>query len=353
MPSVDEAITSQRGEQAALDAGLNALSGKQEVQFRRYDKFALASDGFVFWVATPEVQTITGALHYSTDRIQDEDQTIATNFVLLNSQSEITSFNEIAPTSMWLGSWPIGGGGTLTIAFARHTQLFREANIWHYTGFAVFPSMQAQILDDPSRLPAGPVVSNSTPIWLSFTQFMGQTVPVYPSFLVPDNVVPPYVVAHVDPERTIALQSAMLIGSWPGTVQPNTGTDPLHNLAGSQLMRDFVRLTLKGFDNAMAQQYLFGLVQASIDETLPFGFANVPAVCDAKRTQVEIAALMPVKQIEIEANYYQGAANVVAYRLLLEAAVSSWTFLGGNGLFGIGGTTQDAQNVNGEGTVFE
>lgn len=330
MPTAAEGFEQQSQVQAALDAGVDLLSQQTEVQFQRYTKVALAPDAFVFWVATAETMIVKGSLHYATDRVQEEDQTIAQNQVLLTSESEITQFNVVSPTEMWIGSWPISGSAPLQVAFSARGNYFRTADLWHYSGFCVFPAMQSQIINSEDDLPTGPIVSNSLPIWLAQNSF----APVYPSFLVPDNIVPPYIVAHIEPSQTQALGAFPIIGPWPGDIVPDSGSSPLHNLTASQLYRDEVLLTLYGFTNQTAVQYFCALVEASIDGTAPFGFANSPAISDAKRVQVEIAALAQKKTIAISANYYMGAADAIARRLILAAAVSSIEVVNGDETIG-------------------
>ena len=315
MASVAEAAGQQSQLQATLAAGVESLALRQQVAFQSYQKIALASDGFVFWVATGQSMTVTGALHYSTDRRQDEDQTIGANQVILTSESEITEFNLTAPGYMWIGNWPVAQGeAALMVAFSRRGDYFGPANLWHYSGFAVYPALQSQIVATASDIPTGPIVSNSLPIWLS----QNSLAPVYPSFLVPDNAVPPYVVAHIEPDGTEAL-GAFPDLPWP---TPINLTNALVDLTSQQLCRDRVRLTLYGFTNQRALQYLVGLIAYSQD-TDAFGFMNSPAIRDDKRTQAEIAAIAMRKTINIVASYYQTAANVIARRLILQALVTT------------------------------
>jgi hypothetical protein len=346
MPTASETLGNQSQLESTLDSGIASISQGEQVQFQKYTKFVLAPDSYVFWIATAQTMTISGSLHYATDRVQEEDQTIATNQVLLTSESEITQFNLVSPTEMWIGAWPTGAV-PLQVAFAQRGAYYEPANVWHYSGFAVYPALSAQIVSSALDLPQGPIVSNSLPIWLAQTTFASTTVPVYPSFLVPDNIVPPYVVAHIEPSQTQALGAFPLVGPWPGTTIPDSGASPLHWLASSQLMRDEVTLTLYGFTNQMALQYFESLIEASADGVAPFGFANSPAISDAKRTQPEIAALAQKKTIQISANYYQGAAEVIARRLMLSASVSSIALAGGIVPIGQGAILQDEQSVAG------
>jgi hypothetical protein len=353
MPSAREASGTQSQIESALDAGINALSQKQKVVFQRYQRFPLASDGSVFWVATGALLTAIGSLHYATDRQQSEDETLAQSTMIFTSESEVTQLSAASPMSMWIGTWPLDEAPPLRVAFSQRGNYYREADLHHYQGHAVYAAMLSQLIQSAADLPAGPIVSNSLPIWLAQTTFAGQSVNCFPSFLVPDNLDPPYIVAHVAPELTQALGAFPIIGPWPGSIIPNTGAAPLHALASTQLCRDEVTLTLYGFDNQAALQYLCMLIDASISGAAPFGFANSPVISDAKRPQVEIAALAQKKQIVISANYNQAAADAEARRLILSALPPDISIIGGIAVSGVGNTTQAEQTVTAEGWVYE
>lgn len=297
---------------AALEAGVNSLDQNQSITFKQYAKTVLTDDGMVFWVATGKRADFKGSLHFITDRHQDEDQTIAANRFIFTALQEVTEFNAISPTTMWIGTW-LADGVNLQIAFADRGSFYQQANMWHYSGYAVFPAMSSQIINSEDDLPIGPIVSNSLPIWLT----QNAMAPVYPSFLVPDNIKPPYIVAHVDPENTDALGSFPVLGL-PGVVQPGTDPAPFYDFPSSQLMRDRVTLTMYGFNNQQAIQYYVSLIEYSRN-TDNFGFCNSPAIRDAKRTQAEIAAIAMKKTLQIDASYYQGTADSLARRYILSA----------------------------------
>jgi hypothetical protein len=303
----------------ALAAGVASISASQSVPFTQYTKVVLSQDGYVFWVASSTVQSFTGSLHYMTDTHQDEDQTLAVNRVIFTAPEEVTIFNSINPQTMWVGTWQTGGG-PIQVAFSERGSFYKQAGLWHYSGYAVYPALSSQLVASPADLPTGPIVSNSLPIWLA----QNQIAPVYPSFLVPDNVVPPYVVAHIEPSGTVAL-GAFPILTLPGVVQPGSPA-PFTDYPSSQLMRDDVRLTLYGFTNQQAIQYFVDLVEFSTSEEATggaFGFCNSPAIRDEKRTQTEITAIAMKKTIEIQASYYIGTADAYARRHILSAAVST------------------------------
>ena len=301
---------------AVLQQGTATLSANQSIAFAQYTKVALAPDSSVFWVANGQTANFTGSLHYITDRHQDEDQTVAANRFIFTADQEISQFNQVNPSTLWIGTWTVDGVA-LQIAFADRGSFYQQADLWHYSGYAVYPAMASQLVASETDLPMGPIVSNSLPIWLA----QNSLAPVYPSFLVPDNIEPPYVVAHVEPDRTVAL-GGFPIYRWPGVPTYQPGSPQFYDLPSSQLMRDTVRLTLYGFTNAMAIQFLCSLIDYSLN-TDNFGFCNSPAITDDKRTQPEIAALAMKKTIVIEASYYQGSADAIARRLILSAAVTT------------------------------
>ncbi len=310
MGIVNEAASAPGQMQTALAAGIASISGEQTITFQQYTKSTIPTDGYVFWVFSGK-QDFTGSLHLFTDRHQDEDQTIGVNKAVFTATEEITQFNAISPTTLWVGTWQTDSG-SIQIAFSERGAYYEQSGLWHYSGYAVYPALSAQLVGALQDLPAGPIVSNSLPIWLSQNSF----APVYASFMVPDNVTPPYIVAHVDPQGTVAL------GAFPQYLWPANPATGLNQLSSSQLMKDSVRLTLYGFTNQTAIQYFASLIDYSLN-TDDFGFCNSPAIQDDKRRQVEIGAIAMKITFSIEASYYQSTADAVARRLILSAAVTT------------------------------
>lgn len=322
MSAILEATQAPPQMAAALDAGVETLSANQSVTFQQYAKIVLSQDGYVFWVVTGTKCEVKGSLHYITDRHQDEDQTLAANRFIFTAEKEITQLNTVSPTSMWVGAWSTDGG-QLQIAFADRGAFYKQADLWHYSGYAVYPALGQQLVNSAADLPVGPIVTNSLPIWLTQTSYAGNTVPVYASFLVPDNIQPPYVVAHIEPDSTEVLGAFPILGT-PGVQVPDSGTAPIYQFPSSQLAKDFVRLTLYGFTNQQAIQYLQTLADYSLN-TDNFGFCDSPVIKDDKRTQAEIAAIAMKKRIEFHASYYQGTADAIARRYIRSAVMTITT----------------------------
>ena len=317
----------QTGLQTSLYQGIEQLAGKLTLTFQRYVRQTISQDGYVFWVLAGQTLTATGSLHYATSQEQEEDQTLGINSVIFTSENQIAQFNTVQDGVLWVCDWETPSGNTIQIAFSRQGPYFPQAKLWHYTGFAVYPALSSQLVQSAADLPLGPIVNDSLPIWLALPESLAATpgsqassAPVYPSFLVPTNIAPPYIVAHIEPGSTKAL-GAFPILSWPGTPTPNTA---LQLMPASQLAQDSVRLTFYGFNNQQAIQYLTAMKEYS-ENTDAFGFMSSPAFQDEKRTQSEITALAMKKTLTFRASYYQSTSDAFARRLILSASLGSIT----------------------------
>ncbi len=313
MGLVSEAANSPSQLAASLSAGVDQISNNQEIVFTQYNRFVSPVDGYVFWVNTGTALTFKGSLHQTITQTQNEDETLAVNKIVFSSEEEISQFNLISPTVLYVGAW-VSDGVTVQVVFNDALSVYRQAGLWHYSGDAVYPALQNMLVASVNAIPTAPIVSNSLPIWLTQNTF----APVYPSFLVPTNAVPPYITAHIEPDQT------EVIGQFPQLGWPTPIISGMNELSSAQLMRDKVRLTLYGFTNQTAIQFLQSLMQYSVN-TDAFGFCNAPAIRDEKRKQTEIIALAMKKTIDIVASYYQSTANALAQRLIVSAALESIT----------------------------
>lgn len=327
MSLINEAAAAPAQLATALAAGVDDISSDQTVSFQQYTKSTIPTDGYVFWVATGSAQQFAGSLHILSERRQEEDQTLAANQFVFTAEEEVSQLNAIAPDSMWVGAWSLDGT-TLQIAFSATGMNYQQAGLFHYRGFAVYPALASQLIDSAADLPLGPIVSNSLPIWLGLPSQAAVYAPfgfapIYPSFLVPDNVVPPYVAVHIDPSLTITQQAAPYF-DWSARSNPNGDPSPLYDVPSFQLMRDTVKLMFYGFTNQQAIQFHAALMDYSVNSD-DFGFGNSPAIVDDKRGQVEIAALAMKKTFVIQASYNSGTSDAIARRLILSAGFSSIT----------------------------
>ena len=287
--------------QAVLGTGLGTLSQHQQITFAEYQRVVLPVDGYVFWVKNPNKAAIevAGSFHYQTDQKQQLDKTIAYQNVIFTTQNKIADFDDIQPYTIWIGVF-----GDLQFSFSSHGNYYEQANLWHYRGQAVYPEMRTQVIDNIEDIPTDPIITNSLPIWLALGT---PQMPVYPSFLVPENISPPYVVAHIGREDTKALQPIQL-------------RTPDYNLY--QLAMDRVRLIVYGMNNQTALNFVQSIYQYC--ELNPvFGFLQSGiTVSDGKHIQSEINAIAQQKEIVLEISYCQQAVYTAAIQYILKATAT-------------------------------
>jgi hypothetical protein len=312
--------------------------GPKTYRFTRYKRVVLPVDGFVFWVradlvSTPSVPNIfgpdevgvndppritaeaatrefQGAVHYETEVRQEEDSNSAVNRVNFTSYVEIDDLNRVAPDTMLIGEFR-----GLKYGFNTRGTWFEPAKLYHYVGHAVYPWMASQIIDDPAQLMGLQVVSNSLPIWMA----LNTSVPVYgfktgvilyPSYLAPENIVPPFGSVHIADDGTETIQVAPVINP----------VDSTH----WQLCKDHVRITLYGANNDAVMNFVDAVNQYSLDRDV-IGMMEIGAVCDAKRTQSEFTTIAQKKVIEYDVSYYQAQARHIG-RQLIRSAIPTYSF---------------------------
>lgn len=336
MAGLDEAGGSQETNvKASLDSGVDVASNFQVITFTQYVRLVLPLDGFVFWVradilsesallnalklnaATPNAPemeaipakklTIGGDLHYATTNSQDEATAFSTDRVVFTSKTEVQDLNAVGSNILYLGE--IDG---IQFAFSSRGYFQENAHLYHYVGNAVYADLASQIVDDPATFDArSVVVSNSLPIWLAMNGYVpqdwepfgNQSLTLYPSFLLPNNIVPPYAAVHIIPDSTRALASAPTLDRTYGHFQ---------------LTAEKVRITLYGQRNFNGQDFVDFVMQQSLNNE-DFGIMNLPILRDEKRTQVELNAIAMKKTVEFEINYLQTRLRNIARQLILEA----------------------------------
>ena len=323
---------------SALGAGVETLSLNQSITFRKYKRVVLPIDGFVFWVRASELSTsallnsprspynlatynkplittpltsadneieASGSLHYSTETRQEESETYGLNKVQFTSLQEIEPLNAMQPDEIFIGSID-----DIRFAFSSRGYFYQQSELWHYIGDAIYPDMETQIVDDPATLDlTHRVVSNSLPLWLGFNGYQpfygfgNPTIPIYPSYLVPDNLRPPFISVHVQPNSTRAL-SAMPVYAKGSSL--------------SQLAVDDVRVTMYGLRNDESLDFLSCVLQRSEDYD-EFGIMNQPVIRDDKRIQSETSTIAQKKVIDFTVNYLQTRMNNIARQLITSA----------------------------------
>lgn len=286
----------------ALTDGLRVLTAGAVIPFTQYVRYVLPLDGYVFWLKTQQI-ALEGSLHISTNKRQNEDETISINRVVFTTAAMVDALNQIEPNTIWVGE-----SQGVKFSFSESGPRFRQSGVFHYVGDAVYPALLSQLVDVGSQLPADTlVVSNSLPAWLSLKSYKpvwlaapNPNITLYPSFLVPSGLAPPYGSVHIDPNQTTAIQSTAAIG-------------PLRN--HYQLARDRVRVTLYGATNDQALAFLDLVNQFSLD-TDTIGMMNMPIVRDEKRTQAELGVIAMKKVLDFEVNYNQTSVRNAAQQLI-------------------------------------
>ena len=341
MAEVSEAVNAKTPLGSALAAGVDVLSMVQELVFTQYTRVILPIDGYWFWVkseavspsalynaamfnaaaynggpivTTPAPTLIAkGSLHFESAKQQNEDETLAVNRVVFTSETEILDLNKVGPNTIYISTIGTPENNT-RFAFSTRQMFYRQANLYHYVGTALYPSMASQVIDDPALFNSmQPVVSNSLPTWLSLNSVsplpwapLSMPCPLYPSFAVPSNLEPPYGVVHIFPEGTEALQGAPYIDQ---------------NFSHWQLAQDKVRITLYGLRNADALVFQDLVNQYSLN-TDSFGFMDMPIMRDEKKTQVELNILAMKKTYSCTVSYYQNTMRRLARQLITSAIPS-------------------------------
>ena len=315
---------------AVLAAGVDTVSFDQEVVFTQYVRMVLPIDGYVFLVnaslvssnpyylaavaaaqatGLPTSFTAKGSLHFGTVTEQEETLTHTVNAVTFTSLGEIPTLNAANPALEYLCTYQ-----GMRFGFSARKPFYAQSGTWHYYGNAKNPAFDTQIIDDPTLIDTTDViVSNSLPLWLSLFSYAalpGQTanpgIQLYPSFLVPRNLPPPYGTIHIAPGRTEGVQSAPLFTS---------------NLSQYQLCFDEILVTLYGVKNNAAMDFI-ALVGNYTLNTGNMGLSSIPVVQDEKYGQVEFNLIAQKKTIRFVVNYYQNRMNDVARQLIKTALVS-------------------------------
>ena len=215
---------------------------------------------------------------------------------MFTSLTEIEDLSQVGPAVMFIGSFD-----GMTFAFSNRGLFYQQAGLHHYSGDALYSTQETQLVDDPRTLDlTNVVVSNSLPLWL---QFGTDALPFYPSYLVPDNMPPPFCAVHIEPSQTQAIQAFPRLDA-----ESNQW----------QLCEDTVRLTCYGLRNFGALD--LGLVlNTYFENEQSLGIMNMPVWRDEKQPQRELGILAQKKTATFRVSYYQTRAREVARQLILSA----------------------------------
>lgn len=308
MPSLSElqqtAVTELN---ATLTQGLDDLSQFQVVPFTKYIRKVLPLDGFVFWIKAsilsddpdpePDTKDVKGYLHLTTESIQDDEQLYDRNVVTFTAQADIDPFNDIGTDVLYIGEF-FG----IQFSFSRRTGLNEPANLYHYTGEAIFPYMRSQIINSVDDIDLNDVVvSSSLPVWLSLSQYM----PMFPAMLSTQNLSPPYATVKCANTSPIA-------GSFYLDEKQNQ----------YQLVSEDVTISVTGLRNASVEDFLRYVQDYTLSDVAEMGVMNIPVVQDERVTQNELNIIAMRKTIKFKVNYYQQRMRNVS-RQLISTAIPS------------------------------
>jgi hypothetical protein len=329
---------------ADLDVGVAAISYDQSVTFTLYKRLVLPLDGFIFWVradllmpsslfnvrstfnaaqfnqpayipTTAPTFNALGSLHFSTETRQVEDATYVANRMVFTAREEVSQLNAIEPNTMWIATFLDGTNQKVQFSFSGRSIWYKQAGLWHYTGYAVYPDMTTQVVDDVASLNTRDViVSDSLPAWLGLNGYVAQysalfsnpSLVLYPSFLTPTNIEPPYATVHIFPESTVGLQMAPLLDQ---------------NYSHFQLCSDRVRITLWGTRNSDALTFIDVVNQYTLDTGL-FGLMNIPVMRDEKRIQQELGTIAMKKTVEYQISYQQSTIRQFAQNYIRSSIIN-------------------------------
>jgi hypothetical protein len=288
----------------SIDIPANCQTGVWVCSASSLHQFTCVLQQSVSSVTLPTDVEVQGSFHYSSTINQDEDATVDSNNVIFTSLSEIQAFNQIGPDYLYICHYR-----DLTFAFSSRGRLYEQSDLYHYAGSALRSRHQTQIIDDPNQFNPTLVVSNSLPIWLNMPNYVPPypgfvcPIPLYSSYLVDDNISPPFGSIHIEDTETIEMGSAF---------------GP--RLQQSQLCREKVKVHLYGADNLMASNFVAFVEQYSLD-WMKLGLSDSPAIKDIKLTQPEFKILAQRKLIIFEINYRQNVVRDEARQFILHAKV--------------------------------
>lgn len=334
MASVAETIGAKGQMAAGLAQGVETISLSEQVTFTLYVKLILPLDGYVFWVNAalltdsaiynisqynrlemdkydipipPKEIIATGSFHFSQEIHQLDDRNTTYNHVIFTSIQPVQDLNLVNPNFLYIAKYEGN-----TFAFSRRENFYKQADLYHYRGDAVYSIMNTQVISSMTGFDTNAViVSNSLPIWLTLNQFF----PMYPSYLVGKNISPPYASVDITPADTTALGQFPIVRN----IIPTEGSPYQSN--SEQLTSDTVKISIFGIRNHDAINFANYVYQYSMN-TDNIGLMNMPIIQDEKVTQPELGVIAMKKTITFKVSYYQSTVNDVALKYIQSAFCS-------------------------------
>ncbi len=294
---------------AGLQGAVGQLSAEQQFTFTLYKRLVLPADGFVFYAPASTVAppitgvvftfTTNGSLHLSQTTVQEGEFTYTRQDAVFTTTPEIVAF-EALPEEDLLYVMTLPNGSLA--GFSGQRARYDQADIWHYYGKALLPYEASQFIASPDDIPDENVVSNSLPFWLAMST---DQLPVFPSWLVPQNQLPPFVSVDIQGTRGLA-------------ARPWRNTDG----SQSQLTAESALFTFYGVKNNEVLDFQEALLDNSEPTGAPYGVRNIPVPVDGKRPQSEFGIIAQQKTMEFQVNYLQSRAREVSRQLILSAFIN-------------------------------
>lgn len=310
MPVLDELTNAApSGMSADLRAGIQQLSADQQFTFTLYQRLVLPADGFVFYAPASTISppvtppaggfsfATNGSLHVTQTVQQERDVNYTRQDVVFTTKTQALDFASMAPNQLYVLTLPNGS----LAAFSGQRGRYDQAGIWHYSGKALFPFEASQFIATPDAISlGGTVVSNSLPFWLAMSTDL---LPVFPDFLSPANLTPPFVSVEIRGTQGIA-------------------ASPHHDKFNGQmqLVTETARFTFYGVRNDQVLDFQLALLENSF--VGDYGVMNTPVPVDESRTQAEFGIKAQLKVMDLELNYYQARARDVARKIITSAFIT-------------------------------
>lgn len=296
----------------SLGAAVSDVSSDETVTFRQYRQTVLPFDGFVFWLATPTTLSVTGSLHIETNSVHDESQRYDHSEMVLSTQDQVQSFHQKFHGTLWLACI----NDTL-FALDGEKRHFKKAGLFHYFGSSIPSSFLSQFIHTEAELDHySPVVSSSLPIFLQLPHAGSPTlswcpwpqdVPMFPSFCVPDNQEPPYIILHP--------LAASVHAESMGTLDPESGST-------SQLIRERIRVIMVGLPHLQAANIRDYILHWALLHCNELGISNSPVIQDIRHSLEAVPGISMMKSIEFDVMYNQRTVRQSAATLIEHAKMT-------------------------------